>query len=57
MLIFGLVDAADEASVTANEGQPLDGGNWRNDVDADGDIDNVDVILVQAWDGNSASCP
>jgi hypothetical protein len=53
----GTVSQADEDIVTANLGLGLSPATFRSDVDADGDVDNVDVILTGAWDGNAGSCP
>jgi len=54
----GQVTLDDHASVLSHAGQPVDGGNFRNDLDHNGEIHPVDdgnVVLANLED--SAVCP
>ncbi len=53
----GVVNQLDEDAVSARINQPVTDANARYDLDLDDDIDNVDRILANGADGNSAACP
>jgi hypothetical protein len=51
----GVVDTADVLQTKADQGQPIDATNFREDVDNSGVIDVQDLVIVKRAIGTS--CP